>query len=486
MTARPLGTLLLALAALPTAALAKEPPAFTLKGQLEAPEAIRQLAFSADGRFLLAGDAAAQVSVFEADGRKKVASFDTRHGELRALVVSPASGLLATTGKDGFVRLWDPVTGRLLREFQASGEPLEALAFDPAGAALASGGEDKIIRVHDPDTGLLQTELKGHDDTIRSLAFVDGGKSLLSCASDKTLRLWDLRLRRETRNQVERAAEYGDLNGFAVAARGNAFVTLTRELKRAQGGIRTIGGRGGAGVVETYALIVRALDSWAEESRLEGHLKAIHRAAFSPDGQWLASAAEDQAVLVWDREGKQKLLALDTGDKLWAVAFSFDGRWLAAGGDDKKVSLWFVKWPQPEKAAPLPQAQQPEKKAAAPEPVAAKDLYDQGRREFNLGHYDRALELFERAYKAQPDYRLLYNIGQCHRLLGDLEQARRVYRGFLNEAGKGDRNIAAVEEKIAEIDAALKAQKNVRESPPSGLAKDKDAAKEGAAPAPKK
>ena len=55
----------------------------------------------------------------------------------------------------------------------------------------------------------------------------------------------------------------------------------------------------------------------------------------------------------------------------------------------------------------------------------AKALFANGRSEYNLGHYPEALALFEQAYKAKPRPELLYNIAQCHRLLGNLEQARQ-------------------------------------------------------------
>ena len=446
------------------AAAAGAPPSFTFKGDLEGiGEGVRALTFSADGKLVVVGDDEGHVTVFNVEARKKIASFDSRHRTIHAMAVSPSTGLVATTGRDGFVRFWDAAKGTPVREFKVAGDPVFALAFDASGGALATGGEDKVVRVHDPDTGLLQAELKGHDDTIRSVAFVDGGKSLLSCASDKTLRLWDLQARRETRNQTERAAEYGDLQGFAVSTAGGAFVTLARELKRAEGGLRTLTGRGGSNVAETHVLILRDLASWTEQARLEAHLRTIRHAAFSSDGGLLASVGDDQALIVWDRAGKAKLAAFDLPDKQWAVQFSPDGGLLASGGDDKKVHLYAVKRPLEEKAAPPAQAAK----------VSAKDAYEQGRREFNLGHYEEARGLFEQAYKLQPVRGLLYNIGQCDRLLGNLEHAKRVYRAFVSESPADDPMVPQVTAKLNEIDSALKAQSTARDSPPSGLSNDK-------------
>lgn len=332
-----LGALLLAGAA------AAAPPVFTSKGALEGNTgAVRALAFSADGRLLLSADEGGRVCVFELESRRLVANLDTGHGVLEDVAVSPANGYLATTGKDGVVRLWDVVHPAMVRGFRVSDDAVHALAFDPTGGALASGGDDAVLRVHDPDSGALQAELKGHDQAIRGVAFVDQGRQLLSCASDKTLRLWDLQSRRETRNQTERSAEYGDLGGLAVAPQGGSFVTLLRELKRAGGGLRTLG-PGRSNVVEDQVLQLRDLASWADQGRLEGHLRTIARATFSPDGRWLASAAADQALMIWDRPGKAKVTVFDLPARLGAVAWSADGKWLAAGGDDRKVYLYAVR-----------------------------------------------------------------------------------------------------------------------------------------------
>lgn len=126
---------------------------------------------------------------------------------------------------------------------------------------------------------------------------------------------------------------------------------------------------------------------------------------------------------------------------------------------------------------------------AAPAPAAtdaataeAMSLYATGRREFNLGNYEEALALFERAYKAKPVYRLLYNIAHCHRLLGHLEQARRVYKAFILESPANEPNLGVAKEKLAEVERTLAAQVRVQKSPPSGLAGVEGGQPQGGAP----
>lgn len=72
-------------------------------------------------------------------------------------------------------------------------------------------------------------------------------------------------------------------------------------------------------------------------------LHMVYSVAFSPDGQTLASAGEDNAINLWEVLTGRLIQTL-TGHRngVWTVAFSPDGRSLATGSGDATARLWEV------------------------------------------------------------------------------------------------------------------------------------------------
>jgi len=79
----------------------------------------------------------------------------------------------------------------------------------------------------------------------------------------------------------------------------------------------------------------------------------------------------------------------------------------------------------------------------------AKALFAKGNEHYNLGEFEKALEQYRRAYRAKPLPAFLFNIAQCHRKLGQHDDAVTMYQSYL--AGVPDaQNKALVESLITE------------------------------------
>lgn len=100
--------------------------------------------------------------------------------------------------------------------------------------------------------------------------------------------------------------------------------------------------------------------------------------------------------------------------------------------------------------------------AADPALEEARALTGQATVEYNVGRFQQALDLYTKAYERYSKPALLFNIGQCHRLLGHYEQALFFYHGYLREQPDAP-NRALAEQHIDEAQRALDAQRAAQE-----------------------
>jgi tetratricopeptide (TPR) repeat protein len=105
--------------------------------------------------------------------------------------------------------------------------------------------------------------------------------------------------------------------------------------------------------------------------------------------------------------------------------------------------------------------------ASDPRTEKAREHYLQGDAFYKLDRYANALQEYEQAYLAKPDPSFLYNIAQCHRLMGDKAEAIKFYRRYLKDAPTAS-NREVAEKHIKDLAAARAAPATPPAAAPAG------------------
>jgi WD40 repeat protein len=156
-------------------------------------EGVGRVAVSPDGHWL-AAQTRSGVRVWDLrSGRESAANEAAHRGSIWQVVVA-RGGLMATSGDDHTVRLWDAATGKQRHALRHLGS-VASIALSPDGSKLVSSSSDDAVRLWDTAGGKVIYKLPGHGRLgrlRRPVAFTPNGKRFLSFGDDFDLRVWDV------------------------------------------------------------------------------------------------------------------------------------------------------------------------------------------------------------------------------------------------------------------------------------------------------
>lgn len=238
--------------------------------------------------------------------------------EVTALAFSPDGRILITGSNDKTARIWEVSSGReLFRLIHEGG--VASVAFNPAGTYVAAGSKDGTARIASLDQGREVMTFTGQAE-IRKVLFSPSGTFLAGISTDGNVSLWDM-----ATGQVHRAWSRGE------TGLGLAFSPDGKKLATASGNVASVWD------VETGEELFYCTH---ETSAAEGVASWIWDVAFSPDGEYIATAGRDGTARVWNLTIRQEVVRLKHAAPVEAVAFSPDSATLSTASFDGTARLW--------------------------------------------------------------------------------------------------------------------------------------------------
>jgi WD40 repeat protein/transcriptional regulator with XRE-family HTH domain len=282
------------------------------------------LAFSPNGARLASASFDGTVKLWDLESRSCLQTFSWHMDRVMRVAWSPDGRFLASAGGDAQVTLWNAASATSRSALRGHREFVQGVAWSPDGRLLASGGYDGI-RVWEPTTGRCLEVMRDPDaiETIfMGVAWSPDGRLLASGSYLRGVQVWEMPA--STRRWVGPTQQ----------------PTRLRHVAWSPDGTRLVGG-GSDGFVYVWDASDGTL-----LRRLVGHHEAIMSVAWSPDGNWLASAGggrEGGQLFVWEAQRGERVRALaGHPGASSAVAWNPRGEVLISGGSDGRLRWWEV------------------------------------------------------------------------------------------------------------------------------------------------
>lgn len=251
-------------------------------------DAIQSVAWSADGRWLAAGEFR-RVLLFDAKTLQPFGTLDKPlTGRATAVAFTPDGSTLAVAdspgGAAGQVHLWKMGEEKPFASWTAHNDSILDLKISANGKLLATGSADKLARVWNLATQKEVAKLEGHTSYVQAVAFGKDDAVLATGGADKELKFWDIASSGREGSFSNRKAAVtalhwvgGGATLLAVSEDGSAS-TIT-DLKRHSG---------------------EQSSSPGTERKLSGVEDVLYSVAATTDGKTVFAGCHDGSVYVWE------------------------------------------------------------------------------------------------------------------------------------------------------------------------------------------
>ncbi|MFH0841180.1 MAG: WD40 repeat domain-containing protein [Bacteroidota bacterium] len=273
---------------------------------------INTVALSPDGAKILTGSRDNIARLYDLDG-SLLQVFEGHSGGINSVVFSSNGQNIIIGSNDNTARLWD-INGKILRIFKGHTDIVGSAVFSPDDKIIATGSYDNTVRFWDLNGNILKV-LKGPSSEIGTIKFSPDGKKLVAACDDNTALLWDL----ESNSLHQFRGHQCSISTIDISHDGQYVLTgscdNTCRLWDLQGNLLQI---------------------------FRGHTSYINSVAFAPDGKTIVSSSFDGTIRLWKNKGLPIFTFRGHKGDIISLALSPDGQKLLTGSTDNTARLWGI------------------------------------------------------------------------------------------------------------------------------------------------
>jgi WD40 repeat protein/energy-coupling factor transporter ATP-binding protein EcfA2 len=216
------------------------------------------------------------------------------HGNfVQSVGVSPHGDLIATASFDKTVKLWD-LQGHLKQILPHGGEVMH-VSFHPTEDVIFTASKDHKVQLWKSDGRLKQTISLPQNTFAWSISFDPKSQTIAAACSDGAVRFWKLHDNPQETffgNDQKPWKPYGNQNIYSVSfSPDSRMIAVASEDGNAK--LRFLSPE-----VKGKELILKG------DKTIPGHAKdkRIYRVRFSPDSRIVATASDDNLVILWNSQ----------------------------------------------------------------------------------------------------------------------------------------------------------------------------------------
>lgn len=309
-------------------------------------------------------------------------TFSGHTAPLRAIAIANNGQLIASGGDDNIIKVWNPSTGKLIRNFAGHSLPIKSLLITPDGQTVISSSFDETIRFWSLQTGKQFRSLR-EKEGIRAIALTTDGNTLISASGDKTIkyrnlttrkidrilkvdataltisrdgktlfsgegagkiRVWNLAAGRELRSFTPPLPKKEELLSGSEKASAPISLAISNDGKMLLSGGYDDSFQS-AGVRSTDG---KSFKAWNLQTGRLVHNTSLGQSldalVINPDGKTFISSGMNQPLVLRDMKTLKPVMELrGHAGGVYGLAMSSDGKTLYTAGGDRSVKVWDIK-----------------------------------------------------------------------------------------------------------------------------------------------